>query len=217
MQWLIALAALIQSPSLQATFIGNEAVAFTDGDLTLVTDYPYQPGYSGYMRYDPAATAPRGPVILLVTNRHADHFDPSQPRDSAWRFVGPREVSRSLPQATVIPLDTVVTVGDISIRPIATPHANLEHYSSRVEWLGRSLYFVGDTEDPAALLAQRGLDVAFVTSWLLRAVRARGGTIDARRVVIYHHRSGETITDCTGSCRVPRQGERWEVENGPTR
>lgn len=214
MQLLVALA-LAQAPSLEATFIGNEAVAFTDGRVTLVTDYPYQPGYSGYMRYDPTTLHPRGPVLLLVTHRHPDHFDPRQPRDAGWRFLGPREVSRSLPAAGVIALDTMVVVGDIRIRPIATPHANLEHYSYRVDWMGRSLYFVGDTDDPTSLLGQRDLDVAFVTSWLWQEVRDRGATIHARKVVIYHHRSGESVPGCTGSCRVPRQGERWMVEGDP--
>jgi hypothetical protein len=198
--------------SLEATFIGNEAVAFTDGRVTLVTDYPYQPGYSGYMKYHPTALRPRGPVLLLVTHRHLDHFDPAQPRDSAWRFLGPREVGRTLPAAGTIAPDSVVTVGDIRIRSVPTPHANVEHYSYRVDWMGRSLYFVGDTDDPTALLAQRGLDVAFVTPWLWRTVRARGATIDAGRVVIYHHQSDESVPGCTGTCRVPRQGDRWTIE-----
>jgi Beta-lactamase superfamily domain len=200
-----------QAGALEARFIGNEAVALTDGRMTLVTDYPYQPGYSGYMTYDPAGFHPRGPVLLLVTHRHRDHFDPSQPHDPSWRFLGPREIARSLPASAVIPVDSSVTVGDLQIRPIPTPHANLEHYSYRVDWLDRSLYFVGDTEDPAALLAQRGLDVAFVTPWLWQTVRSRGARIDARTIVIYHHRSGESVAGCTGSCRVPRQGERWTL------
>ena len=41
----------------------------------------------------------------------------------------------------------------VTIRPLATPHARLEHYSYVVEWNGQRLYFTGDTEDTAALLA----------------------------------------------------------------
>jgi L-ascorbate metabolism protein UlaG (beta-lactamase superfamily) len=210
-QLLFVLGALSQGPSLEATFIGNEAVAVTDGRMTLVSDYPYQPGYSGYMRYDPAALHPRGPVLLLITHRHLDHFDPEQPRDSTWRMLGPREIAGSLPPSAVVALDTVVAVGGLRIRAIPTTHANVEHYSYRVDWNGLSLYFVGDTDDPTALLAQRGLDLAFVSPWLWETVRTRGARIDARRVVIYHHRSGESVPGCTGACRVPRQGERWTV------
>jgi hypothetical protein len=116
-----------------------------------------------------------------------------------------------LPPSAGVAVDSSVTVGDIRIRAIPTPHANVEHYSYRVDWVGQSLYFVGDTDDPAALLAQRRLDVAFVTPWLWQTVRARGARIDARNIVIYHHRSGESVSGCTGACRVPRQGERWAL------
>jgi hypothetical protein len=45
----------------------------------------------------------------------------------------------------------------IAVTAIPTAHANVEHYSYRVDWNGLSLYFVGDTDDPTALLAQRGV------------------------------------------------------------
>jgi hypothetical protein len=44
-----------QRPALDARFIGNMAVAVTDGTTTLMSDFPYQSGYSRYMTYDPAA------------------------------------------------------------------------------------------------------------------------------------------------------------------
>ena len=92
-----------------------------------------------------------------------------------------------------------------------TPHARIGHNSYLVEWGGRRLYFVRDTENPTALLAQRNLDVAFVTPWLWRATKARNGTIDARQVVIYHHQAGERVAGCSGSCRIPVQGDRWKI------
>jgi L-ascorbate metabolism protein UlaG (beta-lactamase superfamily) len=210
----LATAAAAQSPPLQIQFIGNEAVAVSDGRLLLVTDFPYQSGAFGYMRYEPSALDPAGrSVVLLITHRHDDHFDPRAVRDTSWRVLAPAEVARRLPSGLVLPLDTVVSVGGATVRPIATSHHNgaVEHYSYLVEWAGRRLYFVGDTEDPAALLAQRHLDVAFVSPWLWKAVRNRNARIDARQVVIYHHRTGETVPGCTGTCRVPSQGERWTL------
>ena len=83
----------------------------------------------------------------------------------------------------------------ITFRPLATPHASLEHYSYVVEWRGLRLYFTGDTEDTASLLAARELDVAFVSPWLLRTVQKQGRRIDARHIVVYHHRDAETVVE----------------------
>jgi L-ascorbate metabolism protein UlaG (beta-lactamase superfamily) len=210
----LATAAVAQSSPLRIQFIGNEAVAISDGRLLLVTDFPYQSGAFGYMRYEPSVLDPAGrSVVLLITHRHDDHFDPRTVRDTSWRVLAPAEVARRLPSGLVLPLDTVVSVGGATVRPIATSHHNaaVEHYSYLVEWAGRRLYFVGDTEDPVALLAQRQLDVAFVSPWLWKAERNRNARIDARQVVIYHHRSGETVPGCTGNCRVPSRGETWGI------
>ena len=102
----------------------------------------------------------------------------------------------------------------IVIRPLATPHAGLEHYSYLVEWNGLRLYFTGDTEDTSALLAARNLDAAFVSPWLLDAVRKQGARIDARQVIVYHHRDGDTPPPVQGR-RVPKQGETIELKGAP--
>ena len=36
-------------PELNARFIANMAVEITDGTVTIVSDFPYQSGYGGYM------------------------------------------------------------------------------------------------------------------------------------------------------------------------
>ena len=206
--------ATLQAQTLDLTFIGNEAVSISDGRLLLVTDFPYRSGVFGSMRYDPSVLNPAGrQVVLLITHRHDDHFDPGGLRDTSWRVVAPSEVTRKLPRGVALPLDSVIRVRDAVIRPIETVHheGEVEHQSYLVEWAGRLLYFVGDTEDPTALLAQRNLDVAFVTSWLWKTTRTRGGRIDARRVVIYHHEAGEKVPGCTEPCSVPAQGARWTL------
>jgi hypothetical protein len=205
-----------QSRSLQITFIGNEAVAISDGRRTLVSDFPYQSGYSRYMTYDRSKVAVDRDVVALITHRHFDHFLPTEPRGVGWQVVGPREVVEKLPDGKPVS-DGVTTVGDIRIQPMRTPHAGVEHYSYRVDWHGAHFYFPGDTEDPQTLIAQKGLDVAFVTPWLWRKVQSSGARIDAKQIVIYHHEAGETIAGCTSPCRVPAQGERWRVSGSAPR
>ena len=216
---LIALTLAIQqaqAPTLQLSFIGNQAVQISDGRRTLVSDFPYQSGYSRYMTYDRSKVTFDREVIALITHRHLDHFEPKEPRGSGWQVVGPREVVQKLPDGKPVS-DAVMDVGDIRILPMRTPHADVEHYSYRVEWHGASFYFPGDTEDPKTLIEQRGLDIAFVTPWLWRKVQSSGARIDAKQIVIYHHEAGENIAGCTGTCRVPAQGERWSVPGGAAR
>ena len=199
-----------QARSLQLSFIGNEAMQISDGRRTLVSDFPYQSGYSRYMTYDRSKVTLDREVVALITHRHLDHFEPKEPRGTGWLVVGPREVVEKLPDGKPVS-DGVMNLGDIRILPMRTPHAGVEHYSYRVDWHGTSFYFPGDTEDPKTLIEQRGLDVAFVTPWLWRSVQSSGARIDARQIVIYHHEAGETVPGCTGTCRVPAQGEGWRV------
>lgn len=217
--WVLCLAAAGWSGTIAAPldlrFIGNQAFEITDGELTLMTDFPYQSGYSGYMTYDPGAVRPRGRVLSLITHRHLDHFDPGRFLKETWEILGPEEVTGTLPADRVRRLGPEVSWGAVVIRPIRTPHRDTEHYSYLVEWAGTRLYFVGDTEDPEELLRARDLDYAFVSPWLWRTVRERGETIEARHIVIYHHTDGEQVGEC-GGCWIPRQGERLTTRPRPT-
>lgn len=199
------LASIAAQDSLQIRFIGNEAVSLSDGRLTLVLDFPYQPGYSGYNTYPDSALGIPGDVVAVITHRHRDHFAAERFLPTGWRIVGPREVTASLPQGRVVALDSVIRIGDAVLRPTRTPHGDTEHYSWLIEWRGRRFYFVGDTEDPAALLAAGPLDVAFVSSWLLASARRGGREVPARQVVLYHH--PDPAREKCAPCVVPRQGD----------
>lgn len=131
--------------SLRFRFIGNQAFEITDGEVTLLSDFPYQPGYAGYMRYPAKELHRRKNAICLITHRHLDHFDPSLVKEVGCTLVAPREVTRNLSDVPSLDLGDGVRFGPIRIQPIRTPHRELEHYSYRVTWNGRSLYFVGDT------------------------------------------------------------------------
>jgi L-ascorbate metabolism protein UlaG (beta-lactamase superfamily) len=71
-----AVLASSQRPVLEARFIGNMAFTITDGRVTVMTDFPYQSGYSGYKTYDPAEIRSTTPsTLVLITHRHPDHWD----------------------------------------------------------------------------------------------------------------------------------------------
>lgn len=203
------------APALEARFLGNMAYAISDGTTTLFTDFPYQSGYSVYMEYDPAEIRSRTPAaVALITHRHGDHWDGPLFNRTNWRVVAPADAltgvaaSRIAAALPVNPVGSTVAVNGITIDAIPTPHAGIGHYSYIVAWHGQRLFFSGDTEDPAALLAARNLDAAFVSPWLFQSVRKSGRTIDARRIVIYHQTAAETsVAGCTERCTVPKQGD----------
>jgi L-ascorbate metabolism protein UlaG (beta-lactamase superfamily) len=201
----LAMVAVSQNPSsVRLRFIGNESVAISDGTLTLVTDFPYQSGYSGYNTYEWPSHGLTGDVVSVITHEHRDHWEPKLFATTPWRVVGPSTLAVDGHRLSV-PRQPV-RIADATITGIRTPHAGLEHYSYLIEWKGRRLYFVGDTESADALLAQKRLDIAFVTSWLWNRVKQAGRTIDANRIVLYHHqRPDETLRDCD-RCIVPKQG-----------
>jgi L-ascorbate metabolism protein UlaG (beta-lactamase superfamily) len=195
-------------PALEARFVGNMAFAITDGTVTLMSDFPYQSGYSVYMEYDAREIrSTTSSTLSLITHRHGDHWEPSLFTKTDWKVAGPADVTSGISADRIVPIEKgSARFGPIQIEAIATPHASIGHHSYVVTWHGRRLYFSGDTESAASLLAARNLDVAFVSPWQYRAA-SKLGRIDAKRIVIYHHQAGEQINDCRETCSVPRQGE----------
>lgn len=199
---------------LRATFLGNMAFHITDGRIAVLIDFPYESGAFGYMEWS-KAVVPTGPAPLcVISHSHPDHFAPRHARDFCGSILGPKDVVQGSGVKALELKDEVRWEG-ISIRPLATSHGGVEHYSFLMEWGGRRLYFTGDTEDTDALLAVRGLDVAFVSPWLLTAVQSRGRPIDAGQVVVYHHKAGETVPEIQGRL-VPRPGTVLGLASGPT-
>ncbi|HMQ76666.1 MAG TPA: MBL fold metallo-hydrolase [Flavobacteriales bacterium] len=195
-----------------ATFIGNCAFRIGLEDWTLFTDFPYQPGYSGYDTYEMPADIAGVRGTALITHGHLDHFDSSRFATTRLDLIAPF-LSEGEQAAALSALEA----RGIYVYPQATAHAEMPHASYIVSIRGRRLYIAGDTEDPAHLLASRDLAVAFVTPWLLRTVHAQGKRIDARAVVVMHHEAAmvdslELPTPCDG-CRfiIPRQGEVIEL------
>jgi L-ascorbate metabolism protein UlaG (beta-lactamase superfamily) len=189
---------------LRATFIGNMAFHITDGRVAILTDFPYE------------SLVPRGPTPLcVISHSHADHFAPRLARDFCGSILGPRDVVAGS-GVRALELGEEVRWEGISIRPVPTPHAGLEHYSYLLEWGDRRIYLTGDTEDTTELLAARDLDVAFVSPWLLSAVEAQGRKIDAAQVVVYHHTTDEDVPHVQGRL-VPWQGQVLGLASGEVR
>ena len=199
-------ASLLSAEELKIQFIGNEAILITDGKTTLLSDYPYQSGYSIYMEYDAAKVRPVGDVLCLITHGHGDHFDPALFEKTNWKIIAPADVASKIDPARVVGSGATRTFKDIKIEAIETPHAGIGHYSYLVTWHGKRFYFTGDTESIDALIAAKQIDVAFVSPWLLDAVQKSGKQIDAVSIVIYHQAENEKTPVCD-RCKVLKQYE----------
>ncbi len=205
-----------QRPRLEARFIGQMAVAITDGSATVITDFPYQIGYADGPPYAETEIRPYSmPTLALITHKHLDHWEPQLFGRTNWKVLGPADATRPVAADRVLPLSRRVTFGAAEIEPLETPHARIGHYSYIVTWHGRRLYFSGDTDSIDSLAAARNLDVAFVSPWLHQALVKSGGRIDAKRVVIYHHRAGQQVPGCAAGCLAPRQGETIQIPESP--
>jgi len=196
----------------KATFLGNCAFRIDLADWTIYSDFPYTSGYSGYNSYvlPHGFNSARG--TALITHAHHDHFD-----STLFRASGLDLVAADQPEAERAAVLAKLEALGIYVYPLPTPHADMPHNSYLVATSGRRIYFTGDTEDPKPLLGTQGIDVAFVTPWLIDAINKSGRTIGARTVIMYHHKNGEfdgvnVKSPCT-NCRfiVPEQGEVIEL------
>lgn len=110
-----------QAPSLRFRFIGNEAFAITDGKSTIVTDFPYESGYSGYMTYrweDAALTT--GEVTCLITHGHRDHFDAVLTEKLGCRVAGPEPVLARVPRERRVSVASPFTAGAARVTSFET-------------------------------------------------------------------------------------------------
>lgn len=195
--------------ALKARFIGNEAFEITDGKVTLLTDFPYHSGAYGYMKYRFDEVQPAGKVLCLITHRHEDHFDAAQFKKTGWSLLGPAGMVRGVDASRLLPIQDLVRFEAIEIRPLRTPHAELEHYSYWVRWKGLKLFFSGDTEELDALTRVGKLDALFISPWLLESWQGTGAAGTAGKVIVYHHKADEKI-ECAG-CIVLKQGDVIEI------
>lgn len=209
----LTLATLPQRPRLEARFIGQMAFAISDGAVAVITDFPYQTGYAGAPSFDERELrAHTQPTLALITHKHLDHWEPGLFARTNWKVLGPADATGTIAAGRVVPPAARVTFGPAVIELLETPHARIGHYSYVVTWHGRRLYFSGDTESIDSLSAAKNLDVAFVSPWLHQSMIRSGRRIDAKRVVIYHHRIGQQVPGCDAGCIAPRQGDTIQID-----
>ena len=208
----VASASVAPAQTLKFRFIGNAAYEITDGETTLITDFPYKSGALGYMAYSREEIRPRTDALCLYTHSHDDHYSGVSLKKIGCTVMGPKNLtsSRMLPKVPVLPLADEVTFRSLKIVPIATPHAELEHYSYAVTWHGLKLYFTGDTESVRDVSQAEGVDVLFITPWLVKDLLTSKKEPLAGKVVVYHQEPGESAAACS-TCTVPSQGEVFDV------
>ena len=79
---------------------------------------------------------------------------------------------------------------------IVTKHRfSLKHYSYVIEWHGKKLFVSGDTEHPETIGLIKGIDYAFVPTWILFYANEKHLSIDAKTKVIYHVYPNEKIEE----------------------
>lgn len=201
----------VQPDQLECQFIGNAAFRITDGQTTLLTDFPYRSGASGYMTYRMEDVGPIVDGVTVLTHDHADHWDPALFRKMTLRVIAPPAITKGLPSDRVVAWhDESMAFKDIRIQPVPTSHAG-NHHSYLVTWHGVRLFVMGDTEDSAVLVAQRDLDAAFVSPWIIDSLVTSGARLDVRLLVVYHHRPGEDVPQLP-RMMLPQPGDTFRID-----
>lgn len=199
----------LQAQTLEVKFISNAAVSISDGNLTVVSDFPYQSGYSIYMEYDFEKAKPKGKVLSLITHKHSDHFEPSLFEKTDWFVLAPNEIDLKIDKNKRLKMNETVEFEGVKIQPISSPHSNVEHYSYLMEWHGKSFYFTGDTESVEELKFAKDVDVLFISPWLMRKAERTETDISAKKIVVYHQAEKENVP--CGKCYIFDQGESFSL------
>lgn len=214
----LALAAALAAAShvdstvvLEIRHIGNMGFLLSDGTTTLVLDFPYKSGAFGYQTWKESDLPPlRGEVVALFTHRHDDHFDPANLASRGWKAFGPEEILASVPVPGRVDEKALEGRG-IRIKPTATPHGGIGHYSYLIDWKGLRIYHSGDTEEATSLISAGKVDLALVTPWVLGAAK---GAAKARQILVCHLATGEKVEALPESVRLAVPGAVLRLSSG---
>ena len=211
---LLALVSAVPAGQLEFQFIGNMAFHISDGETTLLSDFPYRSGAFGYMEWKIGDVKPIRGGVALFTHFHADHFDSPRVEAMDLEVIGPPEMLENLRVTSkhAAADNQTLEVRDIKIQSFATPHRfSPEHFSYLVTWHGLRLYFPGDTESPAHMLQMKDIDVMFISPWLIRTLERQDLRLDTKVLVVYHQKVGEEIPPYQDFKR-PGQGDTFRIE-----
>ena len=211
---LVLLTGAAAAGELTVTFIGNMAFHITDGETTLLSDFPYRSGAYGYMEYDMDDVPPIKNGVSLITHSHGDHWYKDQFAKMDLSIIGPTSVTNKVDPKKIVPFDPdgPMTFRDIEVQAIEMPHKlSPQHYSYLVTWHGLRLYFPGDTETPADMLHREDIDIMFISPWLIRTIERQDLTLDTKVLVVYHQKIGEEFPPFQDYKRM-KQGESFTME-----
>lgn len=200
-----------RADELTVTFIGNMGFHITDGETTLLSDFPYRSGAYGYMAYEMENVPEIVDGLSLITHFHGDHFDRKVFETMDLAIAAPAGVLEGLTAEVKIPSGPDMSYKGIEIEAFETEHKfSPEHFSYLVTWHGKRLYFPGDTESPAHMLQMKDIDVMFISPWLIRTIERQDLTLDTKILVVYHQKIGEEFPPFQGVRRM-KQGESFSV------
>lgn len=176
-----------QTKEINITFIGNAGFHMTDGNKEIYFDFPYKSGAYGYMTYDLTEIDKiRDSSIFIFTHKHADHYSKKLVKKLEGKVYAGRNRKRISKLEKVIP--------DFKITSFKTKHRfSFKHYSYLIEWHGKKIFISGDTEHPETISLKKGIDYAFLPSWILFYAKEKKLDIDAKIKVLYHLYPNEKV------------------------
>ena len=204
----------VHTDELKIQFIGNAAFHITDGESTLLTDFPYKSGAYGYMQYRMEDVKPIKDGLCLITHPHLDHWDQELFEETDHAIIAPPDILENIKSDKKIPFDDVMTYKDIVVKAFETRHGgpprHFKHYSYLVTWHGLRLYIPGDTVVDHAL-TMKDIDIMFIPVWFTNKIRSQDLAIDAKTRVVFHQQQGQEIPPSQDYV-VLKQGETLIVK-----
>jgi len=204
----------VHAGQLEIQFIGNAAFHITDGESTLLTDFPYKSGAYGYMQYRMEDIKPIKDGLCLITHPHLDHWDQELFEETEHAIIAPPDILEKIKSDKKIPFDDVMTYQDMVIEAFKTRHdgrpRNFQHYSYLVTWHGLRLYIPGDAVVDNAL-TMKDIDIMFIPVWLTNKIRSQDLALDAKIRVVFHQKQGQEIPPSQDYV-VLKQGETLTVK-----
>lgn len=173
-----------QSNEIKIRYIGNCGLHITDGETHIYTDFPYQPGAYNYLEYDQSEIDNlKENAYYIFTHKHRDHYYRGKINKILKRKKGKKygkwNISKLEKLGEVIP--------DFKIEAFKTKHKySSRHYSYMITWHGKKIYLSGDTESEETIMKMKGMDWAFIPSWLVPKINATGIPLDTKKIGIYH-------------------------------
>jgi glyoxylase-like metal-dependent hydrolase (beta-lactamase superfamily II) len=151
--------------------------------------------------------------IFLFINGHADHFSRKLFKRTHQKLYGPWPVKIYMNQKRKYKLEELNdSLPGFVITKFKTRHGfSFKHYSYLIEWHGKSIFISGDTHLADTLVSIKKLDMMFADPWVLSNVWERILKIDAKQIILDHHRSVDSINNKSDKIIVPEQSERFEL------